>query len=181
MCSEENYFSLPTSDSASDQAPILHRNQDVIIVKLIGKRLYINGFVYIKNHTDAKNKVHWECRRYRKQKCHARAITSDPTLDENIVLFRGLEESPHDHKPSPQEVEEAEETAKSGNEWKRKSQLLDGTFSGSGSDSKTRMSIEVPQQETISNGIAKEIETDQSITKQSVQLTARKETSNLGK
>ncbi|KAJ8665083.1 hypothetical protein QAD02_006745 [Eretmocerus hayati] len=83
-----------------------------MVIKPIGKRLYVNGFVYVKNKHEATGTVHWECVRYRKrqakQKCCGRIITTDPELGENVIIIRGLENSKHNHKPSLEDREEAE-------------------------------------------------------------------------
>ncbi|KAJ8665094.1 hypothetical protein QAD02_006756 [Eretmocerus hayati] len=86
-------------------------NQNVTLVKFIGKRLYINGFLYVKNHTSG-NKVYWECLKYRRgndnTKCPAGATTSDPAISEKIILYRGLEESEHNHEPCHQDIKYSE-------------------------------------------------------------------------
>ncbi|KAJ8665090.1 hypothetical protein QAD02_006752 [Eretmocerus hayati] len=77
-------------------------------VKLIGRRLYIDGFVYVKNCISSNGRISWECRRLRQGTCHARVTTSDPAISENIIVFRGLEKSSHNHASSLIDPEEAE-------------------------------------------------------------------------
>ncbi|KAJ8665086.1 hypothetical protein QAD02_006748 [Eretmocerus hayati] len=99
---------------------------DEMVIRLIGKRLYIDGFVYEMNYLDHNGKVHWQCVRHRRECdviCDAKVITSDPSISEYITLFEGLEESKHNHRPSLADREEAEEL-EAMDTWKKKSEIL---------------------------------------------------------
>ncbi|XP_051164850.1 uncharacterized protein LOC127283797 [Leptopilina boulardi] len=60
-------------------------------------RLSISGFLYYKHSTNYKlSRIYWNCKK--KDECHARATTS---IDlENITLFKGPKQSPHNHAPN---------------------------------------------------------------------------------
>ncbi|KAJ8665096.1 hypothetical protein QAD02_006758 [Eretmocerus hayati] len=91
--------------------------------RLIGKRLYIDGYIYI-NAGRYGRRVKWECKRYRKTGCPGRASTSDPYSNKDIILYKGPDESKHNHPPSPAELEDSEILAKiSSTDEKSKSKL----------------------------------------------------------
>ncbi|KAJ8665088.1 hypothetical protein QAD02_006750 [Eretmocerus hayati] len=99
-----------------------------MVIMPIGKRLYIDGFVYEINHLDHNGQVHWQCVRHRQEYkdgmiCDAKVVTSDPSISEYITLFEGLEESKHNHRPSLADREEAEEL-EAMDTWKKKSEIL---------------------------------------------------------
>ncbi|KAJ8665091.1 hypothetical protein QAD02_006753 [Eretmocerus hayati] len=79
-----------------------------LIVKLIGKRLCINGFLFIKSHTHNNNETHWVCRRYPTNSCKARAVTLNSASNAKITLLDTLEQLHHNHLPSKKDVDEAE-------------------------------------------------------------------------
>ncbi|KAJ8665089.1 hypothetical protein QAD02_006751 [Eretmocerus hayati] len=88
-------------------------NNQTKVIRLIGKRLYIDGFVYEMNYIDHNGKVHWQCVRYCRElgdqvKCGAKAVTSDPATSSSITLYEGLGESKHNHRPSLTDRKEAE-------------------------------------------------------------------------
>ncbi|KAJ8665075.1 hypothetical protein QAD02_006737 [Eretmocerus hayati] len=85
-----------------------------MIVELIGKRLLINGYVYLKGNTDEHRKVTWKCKRYRRGGCRAKFVTSDPAMSEKLLIYRGIAGSQHNHDPSIDEIREAEGLSKSG-------------------------------------------------------------------
>ncbi|KAJ8665080.1 hypothetical protein QAD02_006742 [Eretmocerus hayati] len=78
-------------------------------IRLIGRRLCVNGFIYIRNQMKDDGRTTWECGRYRTRNCRGKAYTNDPFVSNEIIVYR---ETPHDHPPSEHEVEEAERGAK---------------------------------------------------------------------
>ncbi|KAJ8665095.1 hypothetical protein QAD02_006757 [Eretmocerus hayati] len=138
-----------------DQHPNSLTNQDRSNVKLIGKRLYIDGFLYVKNHKADNGKIHWECRRVRQGTCHARAVTSDPALDKNIVVFRGLEESSHSHAPSLADYEEAEKLEELSKLRERESQSDDQITEDYESSSGSQTVSEIEMQNSITEADVK--------------------------
>ncbi|KAJ8665084.1 hypothetical protein QAD02_006746 [Eretmocerus hayati] len=105
------------------------------VVRLIGKRLYIDGFVYVKKAGGDDGRIYWRCRRYRKEKCLAKATTSDPTSSENIIVYSGLKESTHNHRPSFADREWAESLEDSENKSEEETQKSDHSTENSESDS----------------------------------------------
>ncbi|KAJ8665040.1 hypothetical protein QAD02_006702 [Eretmocerus hayati] len=83
--------------------------------KLIGERLFINGYIYTKSQVDERGRSHWKCVRYCKEieaeKCTSKAMTIDSPKAKQIVL-RGPDKSKHNHSPSREELEEAMNLAK---------------------------------------------------------------------
>ncbi|KAJ8665032.1 hypothetical protein QAD02_006694 [Eretmocerus hayati] len=80
--------------------------------RLIGKRLCIDGFMYSKEKTGANGQNVWKCVRSREtgdRKCDAKAITSDPSSDDELIVLLGPTVSSHNHCPSVAEIEDAEE------------------------------------------------------------------------
>lgn len=67
-----------------------------------GNFLHVDGFLYY-YHSCPKNHVYWNCRK--KDECLARIITA-PVIDtEDIVIYKGIDKSPHTHAPNREEVE----------------------------------------------------------------------------
>ncbi|KAJ8665062.1 hypothetical protein QAD02_006724 [Eretmocerus hayati] len=78
-------------------------------VEVIGfRRLIINGYVYVREHGKA-GRCYWHCMRNYKgvaNCCHARATTSQISdVNEKCIVFRGPNESPHNHPPLREELE----------------------------------------------------------------------------
>lgn len=72
-------------------------------VKIIGKKLLVDGFVYLRSRV-REEKSYWDCRRVRSRECKARAV-SMPGVDGGIVVIRGPQESAHSHPPDQEECE----------------------------------------------------------------------------
>ncbi|XP_043461039.1 uncharacterized protein LOC122497804 [Leptopilina heterotoma] len=65
-------------------------------------RLSISGFLYCKHSSNSKlGRIYWNCKQ--KGECHARATTSSDL--ENLSLFKGPKESPHEHAPNRDAVD----------------------------------------------------------------------------
>jgi len=62
--------------------------------------------VYVRSR-ESKRGVYWDCEEPRNKECAARAITAVPRLNQDIIVFKGPEESPHDHPPN-REASDAE-------------------------------------------------------------------------
>ncbi|KAJ8665093.1 hypothetical protein QAD02_006755 [Eretmocerus hayati] len=114
MASHKNSSLLPAQDVHSGIPLNLHANQDVTAVKMIGSRLFINGFLFVKTQTDSSNRVHWQCRRYSTDCCQAKAITSNTGKSKKIILHKELVDDSilHNHLPNYKEVQTAEEIAR---------------------------------------------------------------------
>ncbi|KAJ8665067.1 hypothetical protein QAD02_006729 [Eretmocerus hayati] len=84
-----------------------------ITTRMIGSRLYINGYLYMK-HTFDRKKAYWNCKKSSKRQgsCPSKAVTSIPSLGEQLLVHKGPNECEHNHPPCSKDVEEAEEQAK---------------------------------------------------------------------
>ncbi|KAJ8665041.1 hypothetical protein QAD02_006703 [Eretmocerus hayati] len=89
--------------------------------------MYIEGYLYLKCHTDDRGRDHWKCTRHCKEidveKCVARAMTRASRKGKHIVL-RGPEKSKHNHQPASEELDEAMNLAKK--KWDPESRRIDG-------------------------------------------------------
>lgn len=68
---------------------------------LVGGKLHIDGFMYLRSGAPKKGRVYWECRKLRSGECTARATTSVPTDRGEVIVYR---QSPHTHAPSREAV-----------------------------------------------------------------------------
>ncbi|KAJ8665085.1 hypothetical protein QAD02_006747 [Eretmocerus hayati] len=85
--------------------------------RVIGNKLNINRFMYVKiNPSDCSSRIYWRCTRCT---CNSTAITSNPSADEGLIVFKSSNESEHNHPPTHLDVQEAEEVAKFGEKKKR--------------------------------------------------------------
>ena len=73
------------------------------MAEIQGKKLLLEGFVYLRSRvTEAK--IYWDCSRVRSGQCSARAITNNPAVPVNVVVFKGPDASKHSHAPNQEEV-----------------------------------------------------------------------------
>ncbi|KAJ8685810.1 hypothetical protein QAD02_021603 [Eretmocerus hayati] len=75
---------------------------DVRGPKIVGLKLVIEGFIYVRSKAGQNGKLHWACQRLRKGKCSARAGTVQS--GENITIIKGPDESKHSHPAAPDEA-----------------------------------------------------------------------------
>lgn len=66
--------------------------------QLVGKKLIIGGYIYVRSKPSKNNQFYWDCQLVRRKECKARAITLQ-TVSELIVL-KGPKKSPHEHPPN---------------------------------------------------------------------------------
>lgn len=67
-----------------------------------GKRLFLEGFVYVRSKADG-HRTYWDCNKVRNKECKARAITV--FVGENVVVEKGPDVSQHAHPPNREEAE----------------------------------------------------------------------------
>ncbi|KAJ8665048.1 hypothetical protein QAD02_006710 [Eretmocerus hayati] len=90
-------------------------------VRFNGTRLVINGFVY-KRINSSQNRTYWRCTRHSIScersyfSCDARAITSktlfsDTLSSDSVTVYKGPNESPHNHIPTLEEIVCVQNTA----------------------------------------------------------------------
>ncbi|KAJ8665066.1 hypothetical protein QAD02_006728 [Eretmocerus hayati] len=78
-------------------------------VKMENSRLYLDEFVYCKEYAKA-GRIYWRCEKYLSTGgCLGRAVTSDPSLNGEFVLYRGPNESQHNHSLNPKNAVETED------------------------------------------------------------------------
>ncbi|KAJ8665069.1 hypothetical protein QAD02_006731 [Eretmocerus hayati] len=86
---------------------------DVTNIYLIGKRLYIDGYIYSKSSDYGIGKIHWRCKRYWRERCLGRVTTSIPSESEKLTVLKGHDLSKHNHMPCTEDLDEAKELAAS--------------------------------------------------------------------
>ncbi|KAJ8665037.1 hypothetical protein QAD02_006699 [Eretmocerus hayati] len=93
-------------------------NKSTMIVKQIGKRLYVDGYIYVRKVRPSQGVTDWACRRCAKknivQKCQAKAQTIASSSAEIIFKNGGPELSKHNHPPMNEDVEDARKLVKPG-------------------------------------------------------------------
>lgn len=67
-----------------------------------GKQMTLDGYVYQKALTK-EGRTYWVCRLVKRKECKARAITTDPTSGQPIIVYKGPDESRHAHAPNVDE------------------------------------------------------------------------------
>lgn len=67
------------------------------------KKLLIDGYIYVRSRS-ANGRIYWDCRNVRKRECSARAITNEPKPGEEVVIFKGPQDSVHTHAPNREET-----------------------------------------------------------------------------
>lgn len=72
-------------------------------VTLVNGQLHLDGFIYIRSRS-GKSRVYWDCRKVRSGECKGRAVTTEPTEDEEVIVLRGPKDSPHTHPPNREEA-----------------------------------------------------------------------------
>jgi len=72
--------------------------------ELVGSKLCVGGYMYVKNKVYKKKTVYWECELLRSQTCDARAITQ-VTSSSGLKLIKGPVQEPHDHPPNADAAE----------------------------------------------------------------------------
>ena len=70
-----------------------------IISASVGRFLNVDGFLYYKHSGGFRR--YWCCRK--KGVCFARAITDGD--DDNLIIIKGPQQSPHNHAPDREEIE----------------------------------------------------------------------------
>ena len=73
------------------------------VAEISGGKLLVDGYVYVRSRTRG-SRVYWDCQRTKRKECTGRAVTNDRAGDE-LVLYRGPTESPHQHAPNREETE----------------------------------------------------------------------------
>jgi hypothetical protein len=68
-------------------------------VKIIDKKLYIDGYVYLRRLQSTKGRTYWDCQKVRSGKCKGRAITE---IGDEVIVLKGPAQSEHTHLPKPQ-------------------------------------------------------------------------------
>lgn len=67
--------------------------------KIVSGKLHISGFVYYKVRS-SPGRTYWQCRLGKAKECSARAVMNNFDTPENIVVFKGPADSPHEHPPN---------------------------------------------------------------------------------
>ncbi|KAJ8665077.1 hypothetical protein QAD02_006739 [Eretmocerus hayati] len=175
--SDEVHLALSLSVPGSSRE--YKTEKEVRSVRLIGKRLCIDNFIYTKQEN--RTELSWVCRRYRTSNCPARAITSDPSGGEKLIVYKGPNESKHNHKASLAEIKEAELAAKFPRTSGRKPKLKDEIQIPSKPNSEAKKVQQARQQDyepdvrsyvvTKMEGIESESNSE---SKQPIRLTVRK-------
>ncbi|KAJ8665092.1 hypothetical protein QAD02_006754 [Eretmocerus hayati] len=79
--------------------------------RLIGKRLYIDGYMYGPKRYHSST-IDWDCVLKYSQSCPAKAVTSNNTTNASLVVYEGPESLQHSHPPRIEDVKRAEELVK---------------------------------------------------------------------
>jgi len=82
-----------------------------MIGKVVGGHLHLDGYVYVRSRTAAGN-MYWDCNRVRRRECRARAISTLPAGNGAVTLYKGPNQSEHQHAPNV-EAAAAEELTQS--------------------------------------------------------------------
>lgn len=67
-------------------------------VKIVDGKFQVSGFVYYK-WKEQRGRMYEDCREAKQGECKAHAISNAPLCNEDLVIFRGPEESAHLHPP----------------------------------------------------------------------------------
>jgi hypothetical protein len=66
------------------------------------KQLFLGGYAYQRDRI-SNRRAYWVCKRMYRRECTARAITSDPADGVPVVVFKGPDQSEHQHPPNVEE------------------------------------------------------------------------------
>ncbi|KAJ8670986.1 hypothetical protein QAD02_002245 [Eretmocerus hayati] len=75
---------------------------DVRGPRIVGLKLVIRGFIYVRSKAGKNGKFHWACQKLRNGECSARAVTVQS--GEEITVIKGPDESKHSHPADPDEA-----------------------------------------------------------------------------
>jgi len=66
-------------------------------VTLTDGKLHLEAFVYLRSGPPKKTRVYWACRKLRSGECKAKAITLITTDCDEVIVYKGRQESRHTH------------------------------------------------------------------------------------